>query len=86
MAIGAVELMFIFVLGVLPFAFCIFGIVDASSTPDWAWQRAGQNKTLWTVLLAAGLLFCLFGLVIAIIYFASIRPSLKRATEGGVPG
>jgi hypothetical protein len=88
MSLGAPELLIIvgtMVLGILPFAFCIFGLVDASSTPDWVWLRAGQNKTLWIVLLAIGLLFCGFGLVVAIIYFASIRGSLKRAGESGVP-
>ena len=85
-SIGAAELVFILILGILPFAFCIFGIVDATTTPDWVWQRAGQNKTLWIVLLAVGLLFCGFGAVVAIIYFASVRSSLQRVAGSGTVG
>ena len=56
----------------------IWGIVDAAQRPDAAWQQAGQNKTLWIVLQAVGLLFCVGG-IFAVIYLAAVRPQVDRA-------
>lgn len=57
----------------------IWGIVDAAIRPDWAWQRAGQNKVLWILLMLFGLLCCgIVGLVSAVIYLASIRQQVRR--------
>jgi len=60
----------------------IWGIADAAGRPEWAWTAAGQNKTLWIVLQAVGLIFCLVGLVLAIVYLASIRPKVQAAQQG----
>ena len=65
-------------------AFCaaaaadIWGIVDATRRPTQAWKRAGQNKVVWIVLQAAGLVVWI-GLIMTVIYFLAIRPSVKRA-------
>jgi hypothetical protein len=60
----------------------IWGVVDAASHPAWAWQRAGQSKTLWIVLQAVGVLFCLVGFVFAIVYLATIAPRVRAAERG----
>ena len=78
---GILVLMAIFALGVLPTALTIWALVDAAGRPDWAWEYAGQNKTLWIVLLAVGLAVCMVGLVAMIIYFASIRPQVAAAQD-----
>jgi hypothetical protein len=58
MNLGAPELL-ILAIGVVPFALNVWGLVDASSRPGWAWQRSGQNQTLWVVLMVVGLFTCL---------------------------
>jgi len=78
--LGAPELIVILALWIVPLVVVVWGIVDAVSTPEAAWQRAGQNRTLWIALQAVGLLFCAVGLILSIVYFATIRPQLRRAT------
>jgi hypothetical protein len=65
-------------------ALAIWVAVDANSHPDWAWQRAGQNKLVWIIVPIVGALLCgLVTLVMAIVYFASIKPKLAGAGSGG---
>lgn len=68
----------------------VFGIVDAARSPQEAWDRAGQNKVLWIVLLSFGILldfFFLTGVIISILYLVIARPKLGRAGPGGAqPG
>ena len=63
--------------GIAMLAVTIWGIVDAAQRPDYQWVAAGQNKTMWIVLMAVGALFCgIFGFVLALVYLLSIRPKL----------
>ena len=68
--IGPSEVLVILVVGLVGVALPVWGIVDAARRPDAAWQQAGQNKTLWIVLQAAGLALCGVAAVFAVIYFA----------------
>jgi drug/metabolite transporter superfamily protein YnfA len=83
MNFGPTELIILTSL-IVPFGlvFPIWGIVDAAGRPDSAWARAEQNKTLWIVLQAVGMLVC-FGWILAVVYLVAIRPKV-RAAEGGV--
>jgi len=54
MNLGAPELL-ILLLTVVPYGVIIWGIVDAASRPEWAWQAAGQNRVLWIVWSCPGL-------------------------------
>ena len=64
----------------------IWVAVDASSKPPWAYERAGQNKTLWIVLPIVGIFTCgLVTIAVAIVWFASIRPKVVAAAAGGYP-
>lgn len=76
MNLGAPELL-ILVIGLVPFALTVWGIVDAASRPDWAWQRSGQSKALWVVLQVVGLFVCL-GWILSIVYLTAIRPQVVR--------
>ena len=62
----------------------IWALVDVLRRPDWAFQAARQNKTLWVVLNIVGLFVC--GLVIGLIYLLAIRPKVAAAQGGGPPG
>jgi hypothetical protein len=65
----------------------VWGVVDASSHPAWAFERAGQNKTTWIVLQVVGFFFCVVGLVLSVVYLASIAPRVRQAEVGaGGPG
>jgi hypothetical protein len=73
MNLGAPELLILLV----PLALTIWGIVDAASRPEWAWQRSGQSKVLWIVLQVVGMFVCL-GWILSIVYLAAIRPQVMR--------
>jgi hypothetical protein len=82
MNLGGPELLIIGILlvNLVALAFIIWGAVDASSQPDWAWQQTGRSKVVWIVVPLVSLVVCgLVGLVMVIVYFTSIRPELRRA-------
>ncbi len=86
MNLGAPELLILTAWWpILSLGLTIWALVDAAGRPDEAWQRAGQTRVLWIVLLAVGLVFCLLGLIVAAIYLLSIRPQLVRAVGGPPP-
>jgi hypothetical protein len=73
-----------------PLVLGIVALVDAIGRPEPVWKRAGQERTLWIVLIAVGLVLCVVGAIIDIVYLATIRPALVRAdgarTGGAYPG
>ena len=58
--------------GLVTFVIWIVALVDALRIADREWDRAGQSKLLWVLLIA------LLGVVGAILYFAMARPTLRR--------
>jgi len=82
MSIGPPEMLIILLLAILGLVFPIWGIADAAGRPDSAWARAEQNKTLWIVLQAVGMLVC-FGWILAAVYLLVIRPKVKQAQGFG---
>ncbi len=84
MSIGPTELL-VFVVALAGLIVIIWGIVDAASRPEWAWQHARQNKTLWIFLQAFGLFFAGIGLILALVYFSAIRPRVARVQAGATP-
>jgi hypothetical protein len=63
----------------------VIALVDSTRRSDAEWARAGQNKTLWVVLIAVGLVTCMIGIVIELVYLLSIRPQLDRVAAGADP-
>ena len=49
---------------------------------EWAWQQTGQSKAVWIALEAVGIFVCFLGLIMSIIYFATVRPKLVLAQQG----
>jgi hypothetical protein len=58
--------------GLLTFVVWVVALVDALRIPDRDWDRAGQSKLLWVLLIA------LLGVIGAILYLAMARPQLRR--------
>ena len=84
MSIGPTELLVI-LLALMGLALIVWGIADAASRPEWAWQDANQSKVLWLFLQAFGLFSAGLGLVLAIVYLFAIRPRVARAQAGSTP-
>ena len=85
MNLGPAEVALVaFLLIPLGLVFPIWGIIDATGRPDAAWALAEQNKTLWIVLQAVGMLVC-FGWVLALVYLIVIRPRVRAAERGIAP-
>jgi Protein of unknown function (DUF2516) len=58
----------------------LVAVIDAALRPASAFERAGQKKTTWLIILiATGLLCGPFGTVAALYYFFGLRPKLKAA-------
>jgi Phospholipase_D-nuclease N-terminal len=58
--------------GLVMFVIWIVALVDALRIPDRDWDRAGQSKLLWVLVIA------LLGAIGAVLYFAMARPTLRR--------
>ncbi len=71
----------------VPFGILVWGIVDAASHPRWAWEAAGRSKTTWIVLQSVGILFCWLGMILAVVYLASVRDRVRAAERAywGLP-
>jgi hypothetical protein len=78
-------LVFFFAVGAVPLVLGVIALVDATRRSDTEWARAGQNKTLWVVLIAVGFLMCIVGIVIDLVYLFSIRPQLERVETSVTP-
>jgi hypothetical protein len=77
--LGPIEVLILLVM-VMLLIIPIWAIVDAASRPDSQWAAVGQNRRRWLVYLTVGSLLPVIGLVLLIVYLASIRPQLQRAT------
>jgi hypothetical protein len=73
-------ILFLFAFGIIPILLGVWVALDASGKPDVAFERAGTSKTLWIVLPIVGIFVCLMSVVVAIIWFAAIRPRVVAAT------
>ena len=59
----------------------LWGALDANGRPDRQWERVGQNRTPWVIVLLAGFFVAPVGLVASIVYFTTVRPKLVRASH-----
>jgi hypothetical protein len=80
-SIGPSELVILLVM-LVPVGVTVFAIVDGVGQPEWAWQQTGQSKAVWIALEAVGIFVCFLGLIMSIIYFATVRPKLVLAQQG----
>ena len=79
------------IVGIAGLAVPIWALVDAGSKPSRAFDAAGSSKGMWMALIIVfWLLTGIVGLVLAIVYLASVRPrvttAMAQASSGyGVP-
>ncbi len=87
--LGPLEVLFVaaLLLGLPSLLITLWGIIDAANRPDYAWAAAGQNKLLWILLQAGGLVITgIGGLIMAIVYLAAIRPKVRAGEAPGPSG
>jgi hypothetical protein len=66
------------------FGFAIYTAVDAAKYPDWAFQRAGSQKWIFTVLTpVVGFLCGLIAIVLGIVWFSSKKAQVAAAASSG---
>ena len=63
----------------------LWALIDALMRPDWAWERASQNKVAWSVALVVSLFLCLVGTIIGVVYLVTVRSELAAAQRGTPP-
>ncbi len=71
-AIGAVEVLVVLGLGLVMTVLWLVALVDALRVPDPVWERAGQSKLLWVLVVV------LAGVLGALLYAVMARPALGR--------
>lgn len=74
---AAVVFVVFMLIGLTMTAVWIVALIDALRIPEGTWQRAGQSKLLWVLLIA------ILGLLGALLYAVMARPALSRARPGG---
>jgi len=77
-SVGSPELV-ILLIALAAVGITVFAIVDGARRPEWAWQQAGQSKSIWIALQAVGIFVCSLGVIMAIVYLSAIRPKLILA-------
>jgi hypothetical protein len=61
----------------------IWAILDAVSRPSASFEAAGSSKTFWIALMAVFMFFFApIAIILAIVYFASVRPKVRRYGSG----
>jgi hypothetical protein len=74
---GLIVLLIALVTLVLP----IWALVDSISRPARAFTAAGSSKGMWIALIVVfWLLTGIVGMVLSIVYLASVRPRVRAAT------
>lgn len=75
LAVGAGLPIIVWFLGLIALVVEIGAVVDASKKSTEAFTAAGSSKGMWiTLIVVFALIFPPVGLILAIVYLASIRP------------
>jgi hypothetical protein len=74
-SLGAPELVTLLLL-FASFGLPLWGLVDAARRDEARFRAAGQNKTLWIVLNALGLVVWGVGAIVALVYLLVVRPKV----------
>jgi hypothetical protein len=73
------DLIVVLLILVLFWGVPIWAIVDAASQTSSSFRAAGSSKALWITLLTVFMFFFApIAIILAIVYFASVRPRVRR--------
>jgi hypothetical protein len=72
----------LFAFWVVPVAVSVWVLLDVTSLPETAFERAGTNRTLWIVLPVVGLFICMMSIVVALVWYFSYRRRVQAAAAG----
>jgi hypothetical protein len=76
------DLFIVAIIGLVGFVIPIWAIVDAGSRPSAAFSAAGSSKAMWISLIVVfWLITGIVGLILAVVYLASIRPRVRAITS-----
>lgn len=78
----ALFVVLIAVVGIGSLVLWIVSLVDMVKRPDWQWKLAGQDKTLWIVLVILVNAFA----VVSLIYWFNIRHRLIAVEQAAAAG
>ena len=77
-AIFGVEGLIVLVIALVTLVIPIWALIDSISRPSGAFAAAGSSKGMWTALIVLfWLLTGIVGVILSIVYLASIRPRVK---------
>jgi hypothetical protein len=80
MNLDAPEVVLILVVATLFLIFPVWALADAAMRTNTDFERIGQSRSTWMILLLLGV-FCfgIVGAVLGIYYLTSVRPKLRSA-------
>ena len=77
-AIFGVEGLIVLVIALVTLVIPIWALIDSISRPSGAFAAAGSSKGMWIALIVLfWLLTGIVGVILSIVYLASIRPRVK---------
>jgi hypothetical protein len=80
MNIGSGEFIVIVVIAAIFLVFPIWSLADAAMRSQADFDRIGQSRATWILLLLLGIFcFTIVGAVLGIYYLLSVRPKLRAA-------
>ena len=69
-------------MGMALLAVPVCALLDIARTSDAQWDAIGRNRLAWMAPIGLGTMMLLIpGLVISGLYFAAIRPKLRKALD-----
>lgn len=78
MNLDAPEFIIILIIAAIFLIFPLWSLVDASMRTNGDFERIGQSRGTWIVLLLVGIFcFTIVGAVLGIYYLLSVRPKLR---------
>jgi hypothetical protein len=81
MDIGSGEFIVVVVVTAVFLVFPIWSLADAATRSQADFERIGQSRSTWILLLLLGIFcFAIVGAVLGIYYLTAVRPKLRAAS------